>query len=133
THAAPLAWMPLVLFCCERLLRAPDLRRAAALAVVLAITLLPGMPQTVFFTYQLLALRILFELVSRPGARPAGLALALLVALGAPPLLAAAQLVPEIEVASRSLRSGALSVTELAPWGRWDSGYFRAALVTHGK
>jgi len=130
THAAPYAWMPMALLGCERLLRAPDLRRAAALALVLAVAILPGMPQIVFFIYQVLVLRILFELATQPVARRPPLAL-VAVALLTPVLLAAVQLLPESEVARLSLRGTSLTLAELGPFGRWESHIFRRELLTH--
>ena len=111
----PWVWLPASLYCCERLLQSPRPRLALALAVTLALPLLPGFPQTVFFAYQLIALRVVYELATRPAARTwptlgwigAGLVLA--------PLLVAIHLVPGLEMAARSIRGGALSLEELQP------------------
>ena len=130
THAAPYVWMPAALLCCERLLQRPDGRRAAALAVVLAIAILPGMPQTVFFIYQVIALRVVWEFATGSVQRPGALLGMLGLGLGLPALLAAVQLMPELEVARESLRSRSLSVSELSPFGMWDPHGFQRSLLT---
>lgn len=143
THCAPYAWLPVVMLAGERLLHAPSLSRALALAGALALAILPGMPQTVFFAYQLLALRALWELLPfgrlerdaveskvplrwRP-ARSLGL---ILLGVGAAPLLAAIQLFPEIEVARESIRSGVLTTREMIPQGAWGLSALRSHLAT---
>jgi hypothetical protein len=132
THAAPYAWMPVAILACERLLQRPTQRRAAVLAVVLAIAILPGMPQTVFFIYQIIALRVLWELASAPVERRAALLGAVALGVGLPVLLAAVQLLPEIEVARASLRNSSLSVADLGAFGIWDPHGFQRALLTRG-
>ncbi|HSP95686.1 MAG TPA: YfhO family protein [Candidatus Dormibacteraeota bacterium] len=108
-------WLPVAMLCCERLLRAPTFAAAVGLGVALALPLLPGFPQVVFYTYQLIALRVLWELLTRRAAwspRTIGLVgLGLLLA----PLLTAVHLVPGIEMAARSVRSAALSMREMQP------------------
>jgi hypothetical protein len=59
TVQAPYVWMPVAMLCCERLVKAPSLTQALLLAMVLAVGLLPGHPQFVLFTCQLIALRLL--------------------------------------------------------------------------
>ena len=116
THCAPYAWLPMAMWCCERLLRVPALDRALALAAVLAVMLLPGMPQTVFFAYQLIALRVLWELVTRPLPSRGRLLAWVLFAMVLPVALAAVQLFPELEVARESIRSGSLTAREISPY-----------------
>ena len=115
------AWLPLIVLGCERILRAPSTRRALWLALVIAVALLPGFPQTVFFAYQLIALRVLWELgcrrLSRPWATLGALALAMVV----PVLLIAVQLLPGMEMAQLSVRSGALPAQELGGGLSWES------------
>ena len=130
THSAPYAWMPAVLLCCERLLRQPDLRRAAILALVLAVAMLPGMPQTVFFLYQVVILRILWQFATRGVERPSAVLGVALLGLGLPVLLTAVQLLPELEVARQSMRSGSLSAWEITLFGRVDASLFRRQLLT---
>ena len=127
-HCAPFAWLPLALWACERLLRAPSLRRALVLAGVLAVAILPGMPQTVFLTYQLIALRVLWELITRGRTLDAvGLCLlAFVLALG----LAAIELLPELEVAKQSLRPLALAAKELSPLGQFGFQRLQTTLAT---
>ena len=116
------AWMPAALWLCERLLRRPGFGPGVGLAAVLAVQLLPGYPQVSLFTYQLIGLRVLYEVGLRPRS---GLRLLATfgVVLALPPLLAAVQLLPMLEFASESLRSSPLSPEDLRPEGRgltWD-------------
>jgi len=129
THCAPYAWMPAALLCSERLLRAPDLRRALSLALILAITLLPGMPQTVFFTYQLIGLRVLWEFATRRVVHPTALLGTLICGLMLPGLLAAVQLLPEIEVARESVRNMVLTAADIYPFGPGKPGVITAAIL----
>jgi hypothetical protein len=119
-HLGAYAWLPVVLLAGERLLAAPGAWRATQLAAALAFQLLPGSPQIVFLTVQLLVLRLLWELVTVPGARRAGtvgwMGVGLLLGIS----LAAAQLVPEIEAANVSLRGTQLSPSEAEPLGSLD-------------
>jgi hypothetical protein len=123
--AGPYAWMPAALFLVERLLRAPGLAAALLLGVVLTLALLPGYPQIVFFTYQLIALRVAWQLVTPPPglrrASLAGIGLGLLVPLG----LGAAYLLPAAELARLSVRSHELSLADLQPFARPTFGDFR--------
>lgn len=119
THSAPFAWLPVILFCCERLLHQPTLRRTCLLAVAIAVAILPGMPQTVLFTYQLIALRLVFELVTRRIDRPARVVISVGIGLLLPVLLAAVQLFPDAESARASLRGTTLDRAEMNPQGTW--------------
>ena len=112
-HIAGYAWLPLAMLFTERVVRRGDLRDALALGVVLTLQLLPGFPQTSFFTYQLVALRVLWALVTRQAASPLrALALAAL-GLAVAPLLAAVQLLPSLEVAAESIRQHGLTLGEI--------------------
>jgi hypothetical protein len=106
-------WMPAALFFCERLLRAPTYPGAVGLGVCLALPLLPGFPQVVFFTYQVIALRVIFELVTRRMQRPGRTLGYVLLGLTIAPLLLAVQLVPGTEMAAQSIRGGSLDVKEV--------------------
>jgi hypothetical protein len=106
-------WMPAALLFCERLLRTATLAAAIGLGVSLALPLLPGFPQVVFFTYQLVALRVVFELVTQRPPRPLRTVGYVLLGLAIAPLLLAVQLVPGIEMAAQSVRGGSLSGAEL--------------------
>ena len=115
--AGSYVWLPAAMLCCERLLRAPRLRFAIGLGIVLALPLLTGFPQVVFFTYQLIALRVLFEFVSRRFSLP-WLTLRLLgFGMALAPLLTAVLLVPGIEAARLSVRGGDLSPNEINVYG----------------
>jgi hypothetical protein len=112
---AAYVWLPMAMLFCERLLRAPTLGGAVGLGLSLAMSLLPGFPQVVVYAYQLIALRVLWELGTRRAAwspRTIGLVgLGLLLA----PLLTAVHLVPGIEMAARSVRGAALKMNEMQP------------------
>ena len=114
-HCGPWAWIPWAMLCCERLLDAEDgrtRRSGVALVVVLALQLLPGFPLIAVLTQQLVALRVAWELVTRPIAAAWRGALAVAAALLAAPLLAAVQVLPMAEFARESLR-GNLGTTEM--------------------
>ena len=100
----PWAWVPWALLMCERLLRAPTRRRVGALAVILALALMPGWVLITALTYQLIALRVGWELMRRAAARPWRGALAVGAALLLAPCLAAVQLLPAAEFAEQSSR-----------------------------
>jgi len=119
THLGPFAWLPVAMWRSERLVREPSLRRGLLLAIVLAIQILPGFPEIVFFTYQLIALRILWALLFRQTPHPRTLLGATAVGLVLPLFLTAVQLVPSFEVARASLRSGSLSARDLGPGFSW--------------
>lgn len=121
--AAAYALMPGALWCAERLCAHPSLRRAIALAVILALAVLPGYPQFVLFSCELVGLRLLWEVVTRRReSRPLALLTLGAVAFVLAAILAAVELLPEIEVARESLRSGTLSSAEISPQGSftWD-------------
>src|SRR5262249_41973403 len=122
THNGPWTWLPWTLLFCERLLRAPRRRDIAGLAVTLALEVLPGWVLIAALTYQLIALRLGWELVTRR-AHPPWRSLGSIVAgllLG--PLLVAVQLVPAAELAHESVRV-ALGLANLAYGGlRTDVG-----------
>src|SRR6185295_16372908 len=69
TVQAPFVWVPVAMLCCERLVKAPALRSALFLGMALAAGLLPGHPQFVLFTCQLVALRLLWSRTV-PAERP---------------------------------------------------------------
>ena len=100
----PWAWLPWALLLCERLLRAPTARRGAALAVVLALELAPGWVLITALTYQLIVLRVVWELLTTPARRPWRSAAAIGVALAFAPGLLAVQLLPAAEFAAQSSR-----------------------------
>jgi hypothetical protein len=112
-HLAALAWLPVVLWRAECLLRGPSLRRVALLALALTLQLLPGFPQLVFFSAQLIALRLLFALLRRELPRPSASLAATAGGLLLAVLFSAVQLFPSAELAWASVRSGALSPDEI--------------------
>ena len=112
---APWVWLPAMMYGCERILRRPSFAAVVGLGAAIAVALLPGFPQTVVFTYQLIALRLLFEVAMRYRERalrwrPIGLVCAGLT-LGA--LFAAFPLLPGMEMARLSVRGHALTTAEL--------------------
>lgn len=112
----PYIWMPWAMWCCERLLKRPTLGDALLLGGVLGISLLAGHPQFVFFTCQLIALRVawsaLFGTERRQLSRvTAAVALAMTLMV----LLAAVQFLPGLEVVAESVRSLPLHPDEITP------------------
>ena len=103
-HSGPWAWVPWTLAFAEGLLRTPSVGGVVGLAGALAIGLLPGWVLLIALAYQVIALRVVWELLTRRAAPPwrgvgavgAGLALA--------PMLAAVQLLPAAELARESQR-----------------------------
>jgi hypothetical protein len=104
-HSGPWGWLPWALLLCERLLKAPTRRRVVALAVVLALELLPGWVLITALTYQLVILRVGWELITGPHPRPWRAAAAIAAALVLAPCLAAIQLVPAAELSRESFRA----------------------------
>ncbi len=100
----PWAWLPWALLFCERLLRSPSRGGVVGLAAVLALQLLPGAVLIAALTFQLIALRVAWEIVTRSAERPWGSALAVAAGLALAPLLVAIQLLPNIEFARESIR-----------------------------
>jgi hypothetical protein len=115
-HNGPWAWVPWALLCCERLLRAPTRRGIVGLAAALAVGMLPGWVLLIALGYQLIALRVLWDVVGRRQGRPWRGAAAVVAALALAPLLAAVQLVPAAELARESQRL-ARDVADFWAWG----------------
>ena len=105
TTNAPWAFVPWALFFCERLLRAPSRRAVVGLAAVLALELLPGYPIIAVLTYQVLALRLAWELATGRSAGRWRAAAAVAAGMGLAPVLIAVQLIPAIELARASIRT----------------------------
>jgi hypothetical protein len=126
-----LVWLPWALLWCERALRTPTLRAGLWLGIVLTLSLLAAFPQSTVFIYQVLLLRILWEVIVR-GPREVGSAAGVL-ALGLllPPILGAVQLLPAAEFAGRSVRGHQLQLAEMQPGGLLDWSAFRKGLATH--
>lgn len=110
---SPYVWLPAALWCCERSLRAPSVRSGIALALTLTMALLTGFPQPILLGYQLIALRVAWELVTRRAQRPAAMLIAVGIGLVLPPLLAAVHFFPSAELASRSVRGAPLTMAEM--------------------
>lgn len=108
------AWLPAAMWCAERAIRRPSAARAAALGVVLALQCLAGFPQLLLYTYQLVALRLLWALATARPARPLASVAAVSAGLAVAPLLAAVQLMPSIEVTAHSVRSTGLTIEDMA-------------------
>lgn len=110
---SPYVWLPAALWCCERSLRAPSVRSGIGLALTLTMALLTGFPQPVLLGYQLIALRVAWELITRRAQRPAAILAAVGTGLLLPPLLAAVHLLPSMELASLSVRGAPLTMAEM--------------------
>jgi hypothetical protein len=115
--SGPYAWLPVAMCCTERLLREARVAWAVALAAALAISLLPGHPQVIVYLYQLIALRIAWELIVVRPPRPGRLLALFAGSLACAPLLAGLHLVPALESMRQSIRSGSLSAGEISSHG----------------
>jgi hypothetical protein len=104
-HSGPWTWLPWALCCCERLLRAPSRTGVIGLAAVLALGVLPGWVLISALTFQVLALRVVWEVITRWPERPWRPVGAVLAGLALAPAIAAAQLVPAAALARESFRS----------------------------
>jgi len=116
----PYVWLPASMLFCERILRAPTFFNALGLAGALSMALLPGFPQIVFFTYQLIALRVLWAVLAKPFAGRWRVLLMVGIGLVLPPLLTAVQLLPALEMVRASMRGQALSPEEVLGAGALD-------------
>lgn len=127
--SCPYAWFPSAMLFCERILREPRLRWAVALGATLSLSLIMGHQQVPFYLYQLIGMRVLWEIITR-GRTLAPRALAL-VATGMVigPLLSAIQLIPAVEVMRLSIRNTALKGSELQPYPFLDWEKMRAAFA----
>lgn len=119
-------WIPIAMLRCERILQSPTAGASIALGVTLTLQLLAGHVQILFFTYQLLGLRIVWELATTRLTRPTRTFWALLAALVFPIFLGAAQLLPMAEFAGQSIRNATLGETEISPFGYWSWAEFRS-------
>lgn len=129
THGGALAWMPIALWQLERTIRTPSIRHGIALAASLAFELLAGFPQIAVFTGDLIVFRITWALLFdrvRPDAQLLG---SLAIGLLGPPLLAAVQLAPALELVGRSLWGGTLTGDQLG--ARFSAHAFLAQLRSH--
>jgi hypothetical protein len=104
-HLGTWVWMPVALWATERLVERPSARRAIGLGVVLTVQMLPGYLPLLFFTGQVVALRVLWALATRESTRPLALLGAAAAGLVLPALLGAAQLLPAVELARASVRT----------------------------
>src|SRR5579862_4397724 len=89
TILGPYVWMPAALWTAERTLKTPTAGHAIALGVCLTLGLLPGYPQILVFTYQLIALRAVWELATNRAVRRPAVVGALALGLVLPALLGA--------------------------------------------
>ncbi len=124
-------WIPTALLVCERILKAPTLAKGACLGLVLTLQLLAGYPQVLLFTYELLALRVAWELCTRRPLqwRPV---LGVFAVAGILPLfLGAIQLLPMVEFMRESVRSGRLTEAEVNPIDFVTWAKFRASVAAH--
>lgn len=119
-------WLPMALFCGELILESPTPLRGIALGVTLTLQLLAGHPQPLFFTYQLLVLRVIWEMATTHLTQPARTLCVLAGGLVLPVFLGAAQLVPMAEFARESFRNAVLRGSEISPFGVWSWADFRS-------
>jgi hypothetical protein len=122
-HIGSYAWLPAAMWATERLARRATVGAVLLLSAVLTMQALPGFPQIQFFTYQLIALRIGWILLTQRTRRPLVLIGAASASLVLPFLLAAVQLLPSLEVARQSVRWGSVFAPELGPDFSWPLFY----------
>ncbi|MHB8990311.1 MAG: YfhO family protein [Chloroflexota bacterium] len=125
-HAA--VWLPLLLLCLDRAVYGRSRRAAALGALAMAVQLLAGHTQEVYYSGWALGLFALYmslfgDLHRWERLRPAA-ALAAMLLVGA--AIAGAQLIPTLELAQESYRSGGIPFTEavaysVEPKGLLDS------------
>lgn len=121
------AWVSWALYLCERLLRAPSRAQVIGLAAVLTIEIMPGWVLITALTYQLIAFRVAWEVITRRNADALRAAGAITAALVLVPLLAAVQLIPAAEFAQASFRIG-VEVDEFVKFGGLAPAGMLAAL-----
>src|SRR5262249_46587626 len=112
-HIATYAWLMVAWWLGERLIRRPSFRSAAALGLALAVQFLPGFPQLVLFTYQVIALRVAWAVAIDRVPFRARLLLWVAVAFVVPLGLCAVQLLPSLQIVRESLRSVPLDEDQL--------------------
>ena len=132
TISIPYMWMPWAMWCCERLLKGPTLRDALLLGSVLGISLVAGHPQFVFFSCQLIALRVAWGALNSIERRhPPRVVAAVALAFAVMVLLAALQLLPGLEVAAESVRSSPLAPEETSPKGQQTLSAIASGIFRH--
>jgi hypothetical protein len=119
-------WLPTAMLLLERILVAPTAKRAVGLGVTLTLSLLAGCPQMTLFCYQVLALRVVWQLLTAPASLDARSIAAVAFGFALPACLGAVQLVPSLEHGALSVRSYALSDADIAhegsPWRGLTAG-----------
>jgi hypothetical protein len=109
-----LAWTPWIMLAADRMVVRPTRRRAAAIAVLVAVAFLAGHTQQFYFSLLLAALAAGTALLRIPGLTPRVLAVRagmVLAALGLGLVLVGVQLVPSLELVAASVRSSGLDLT----------------------
>src|SRR5262249_41690675 len=130
-HIGTYAWMPAALWATERLIQTPSARRAVVLGLVLAVQLTPGYLPLLFFTGQVVGLRLAWAVMTRESSRPLAVLAAGASGLTITALLGAVQLLPAMEMAAASVRTRPLSAWQIGPGpnvfhgiGSLPDGYF---------
>lgn len=119
TIIAVYAWIPVSMWRMERVLKQPSVANGVWLGVVLTLQLLPGYPQPLLFTYQLIGLRVAWAAIGRQLRRPFAVAAVIALGCALPLFLGAVQLLPWIEVARASLRPSRLGPAEIGLSYTW--------------
>jgi hypothetical protein len=104
----------MILFFCERLLHRPSLGGTVGLGASIAVSLLSASPQVIVYTYQLVALRVVFEYATRrPKASGRRWRQSPAVSCSVPSRRGTP--VPGLQTAAASVRAGGLGWTDMQP------------------
>jgi hypothetical protein len=111
--AGAYVWLPWAFYLCERVLKSPSYVLGASLGVLLTFQLFSGYPQLRMFFYQLILLRLVRELMTRPHSISLRTIGVLAMAMLMPLLLGAVQMIPAFETAGESVRQSGLELSDI--------------------
>lgn len=118
---AAMAWSPLVLLSVDELLRRPSVLWVAVGAVAVAMQVLGGHPQYVFYSLLAAGASVLLRLAGTPRPWRVLAAFAAMVVWGTS--LAAVQLVPTLDALAETVRGGSLAFASASTFSMTWSGF----------
>lgn len=121
------AWASWGLYLCERLLRRPTRAGVVGLAGVLVMSILPGWALIAALTYQLIAFRLAWELITLRTGDALRACAAVAAALVLAPCIGAVQMIPALEFAQESYRVG-VEVSDFVKFPGFSPDELRKAL-----